>query len=516
LFLYDLPSEVVNATYEWIWAKVTEGDLRSMAELAVTDPLLHPADQRLPVVQGHGAGPFHSQRIAPVAQRTRTLQEMQPPMFIRTPASTVRFTAIALTAVLSLSLWSHAADSVSPGSLQPGDLVGICGDSITEQRLYSVFISDYLLMCQPQPKLSTVQFGQPGEPATGFLGRMKSEALVFKPTVATVCYGMNDGGYVATKPNYVKGYRGSMTTILDNLKASGVHFIVLGTPGAVDTFYFKGLKGKGIVSTPEVYNQTLADFGQAAKEVAGQEGVGFADIHALMIDVMAKAKAQNGPDFCVAGPDGIHPYPDGHLIMAYAFLKALGCDGNIGTITIDLKADRAEATEGTKVLSTKDGTVELESTRYPFCFAEGDIKDAKSARSILPFLPFNADLNRYQLVVKNASSKSLKVTWGTQSKIFSAEDLTKGINLAAEFLDNPFNTAFLAVQAKISDQEAFENVATRTLLRSIPVWNDSVPEAKDIVAQLPAKVLAKWQTFREASAAAVVPVKHEIKIEEVK
>ena len=406
-----------------------------------------------------------------------------------------------------------AADSASPGRLQPGDLVGICGDSITEQRLYSIFVSDYLLMCQPQPKLSTVQFGQPGEPAFGFLGRMKNEALVFKPTVATVCYGMNDGGYVATTPNSLKGYRGSMKVMVDNFKAAGVRFIVLGTPGAVDTFYFKGARGN--VTSPEVYNQTLADFGQAAKEVAEQEGVGFANIHSTMIDVMAKAKAQNGPDFCVAGPDGIHPYADGHLIMAYAFLRALGCDGNIGTITVDLKADQARATEGTKVLSTKAGTVEFESIRYPFCFAQGEIKDPKSARSILPFLPFNADLNRYRLVVTNASSKSLKVTWGAQSKIFSAGDLAKGINLAAEFLDNPFNDSFLAVQAKLSEQEAFENVGTRTLLHSIPAWNDAVPEAKDIVAQLPAKVLAKWQTLREGSAAAVVPVRHAIKIEAV-
>ena len=397
--------------------------------------------------------------------------------------------------------------------MQPGNLVGICGDSITEQRLYSAFISDYLLMCQPQPKLSTIQFGQPGEPAGGFLGRMKTEALPFKFTVATICYGMNDGGYVATNPNSVKSYRNSTTAILDNMKAAGVRFIVLGTPGAVDTFYFKGFRGS--TTTPEVYNQTLADFGQAAKEVAQQEGVGFADIHDTMLDVMAKAKAQNGANFCVAGPDGIHPYPDGHLIMAYAFLKALGCDGNIGMITVDLKADQAEATEGTKVLSTKDGTVELESTRYPFCFAPGDVKDPKSARSILPFLPFNADLNRYQLVVKNASSKSLKVTWGSQSKTFSADDLAKGINLADEFLDNPFNTAFFAVQAKILEQEAFENLATRALLHSISGW-DSIPEAKDIVAQLPAMVLAKWQTFRDASAAAVIPVKHEIKIEELK
>ncbi len=28
------------------------------------------------------------------------------------------------------------------------------------------------------------------------------------------------------------------------------------------------------------------------------------------------------------GRDGVHPDRNGHLVMAYAFLKALGCDGN--------------------------------------------------------------------------------------------------------------------------------------------------------------------------------------------
>ena len=407
--------------------------------------------------------------------------------------------------------WSHAEDKTSsPGRLQPGDLVGICGDSITEQKLYSLYIADYLLMCQPQPKLAAIQFGWSGERAPSCLARMKNDALVYKPTVVTTCYGMNDGGYIATKPDLLETYRTSMTSIVDTFKAEGVRFIVVGTPGAVDTFYYKGK-----ATPPEVYNQTLADFGQAAKEVAAKEGVGFADVHGAMMNVMAKAKAANGQDFCVTGGDGVHPPPDGHLIMAYAFLKALGCDGTIGTITVDLKANQAEATEGTKVLSDQNGTIELESTRYPFCFAEGDAKDPKTPRSILPFLPFNADLNRYVLVVKNAPSASLKITWGTQSKTFSADELAKGINLAAEFLDNPFSAPFAAAQQKIADEQVFETSSNKVFLHSLPMWNDAFPDLKDVTANLSAKVIEKWKTLRDASVAAVVPVKHEIKIEAV-
>src|SRR3982750_3894770 len=79
--------------------------------------------------------------------------------------------------------------------LQKGDFVAVAGDSITEQKLYSVYIEDYLLMCKPQPDLRVMQFGWSGETSWGFLQKMPNEALKFDMTVATTCYGMNDGGY---------------------------------------------------------------------------------------------------------------------------------------------------------------------------------------------------------------------------------------------------------------------------------------------------------------------------------
>ena len=50
--------------------------------------------------------------------------------------------------------------------------MAIAGDSITEQKQYSVFIEDYLLMCKPQADLRTVQLGWSGETSWGFLSKM--------------------------------------------------------------------------------------------------------------------------------------------------------------------------------------------------------------------------------------------------------------------------------------------------------------------------------------------------------
>src|SRR5882757_10822659 len=96
---------------------------------------------------------------------------------------------------LFLALLIALLCSRAQAQLQKGDFVAIAGDSITEQKQYSVFIEDYLLMCKPQPDLRVMQFGWGGETSWGFLGKMPTQALRFDMTVATTCYGMNDGGY---------------------------------------------------------------------------------------------------------------------------------------------------------------------------------------------------------------------------------------------------------------------------------------------------------------------------------
>src|SRR3954469_13428262 len=84
------------------------------------------------------------------------------------------------------------AAATGKGLVEPGDTIAVIGDSITEQKQYSVFIEDYLLMCQPAEKLRVSQFGWGGETAAGFQKRMRNDTLRFNPTVITTCFGMND------------------------------------------------------------------------------------------------------------------------------------------------------------------------------------------------------------------------------------------------------------------------------------------------------------------------------------
>lgn len=398
--------------------------------------------------------------------------------------------------------------------LKDGDVVAICGDSITQQGIYSVFIEDYLRMCQPVKNVQPIQCGWSGGSASHFADIMNRTALVFSPTVATTCYGMNDGGYSVITEAIEKNYRDGLTRAVKKLKENGVRTIIVGTPGGVDTFYFKNPKTK---ATADEYNQTLGRLGEIAKEVAKAEGCNFADLHTPIMETMSKAKAALGPKYPVlSSTDGVHAGPNGHLIMAYAFLKAMGFDGNIGTIEFDAAKGQATATDGHKVLSAQPGEIVIESIRYPYCFQRGNDHATGPTASILPYLPFNEDLNRYVLKVSNLSTPKAMITWGRESKEFTAEQLAQGINLAAEFLDNPFAGPFAEVSKQTSAKQSFETLFLKDYMgKTQPELSAVLPAKAEAFKQVEGGFRQIHDGLMDNVAATIVPVKHTIKVEAI-
>src|SRR5437762_10233891 len=116
--------------------------------------------------------------------------------------------------------------------LKRGDRLAICGDSITEQKMYSRLMEDYLTMCVPELNVSVRQYGWGGERAPGFLARVTNDCLRFKPTIATTCYGMNDHGYRPYEESIGERYRLNQRAIVEAFKAAGAR-VVLGSAGCV-------------------------------------------------------------------------------------------------------------------------------------------------------------------------------------------------------------------------------------------------------------------------------------------
>ena len=201
--------------------------------------------------------------------------------------------------------------------------------------------------------------------------------------------------------------------------------------------------------------------------------------------------------------------------MAGAFLKALGLDGEIGTIHVDLAAKKATASEGHTVVSETDGTVELESTRWPFCF-DASSTDPGSTRSILPFTGFNEDLNRLTLKVSGLSSAKAKVTWGDTTMEFTREQLEAGINLAAVFPATPFDASFRTVMEAVAAKQAYETVSIKNLVTHFRLFAEDAKTDAEFAAALATirkKVADKHAKLDAAVRTHLKPVKHRVKIE---
>lgn len=198
--------------------------------------------------------------------------------------------------------------------------------------------------------------------------------------------------------------------------------------------------------------------------------------------------------------------------MAYAFLKAMGLDGDLATFTVSWP-NQVRTTAGHVAAMTTNGVVEIESTRYPFCFTGGE-QDPEGTVSVLPFLPFNADLNRFMLVVENLSTPRAAVTWGPTTKEFSRDELAAGVNLAAEFLVNPFSEPFARVLGGVSLKEEKEHHLIKGFLHNLlgAVWLGEDAEAKAAVDILQQRVVKRLDAAQAEVQAQVVPVKHTITI----
>ncbi len=413
---------------------------------------------------------------------------------------------LLILALVCLTSWNGRGEEPL---MKAGQRLAIVGDSITEQKLYSRYIELYLLCCQPQLKARVMQFGWGGERASGFLRRMENDLGQFAPEFVTTCYGMNDGSYRAYTEEIGKAYGDPMREIVTRLKEAGAT-VVVGSPGVVDSTYFKR------DTAASVYNDNLAQLRDIAREIAKEHGMPFANVHDTMMGAMVKAKAELGDAYDVGGRDGVHPRPNGHLAMAHAFLKALGFDGDLGNISIDFTGE-ATAVNGHRVLGAKDGEIRLESSRYPFCFT-GPPSTSEGTRSILPFLPFNEELNRLTLTVRNLPAESAEVTWGDEAKVFSKEQLETGINLAAEFLDSPLAVAFSGVERAVAVKQAFETTMIKQHITNHATLGTLFPEdaeVKGAVETLAGKLWQRQEELARLAAEMVKPVEHSLVVKPI-
>ena len=189
--------------------------------------------------------------------------------------------------------------------------------------------------------------------------------------------------------------------------------------------------------------------------------------------------------------------------MARSFLRAMGLDGDIGTFTVDLKDGQAQVTAGHKMESFANGELTVTSARYPFC-DDGPTNQTTSIRAGMSLVPFNQELNRLMLVVKNIGAPRCQVIWGGVTNTYTAEQLSAGINLADDFAVNPFSEAFKNVDAAVAAKQAYETRQIKSAFHST--------ESRTNMEAVVARTEAERAPLAEAIATAFVPVRHVLRL----
>ena len=273
-----------------------------------------------------------------------------------------------------------------PGlNLKDGDRVIFIGDSITHQCLYTQYVENFFYTRYPNTRLHFRNAGVGGDRAIDALDRFDDDIASFKPTVATILLGMNDGSYKDFDPAVFATYAKDMTTLLDKLDALKVRVFLM-SPTMFDHHAAEvRMATNPKQRNPENYNAVLAYSGKWAQEVAIKRHYGFVDMYGPL-NALTIEQRKTDPDFTFI-PDAIHPAAAGQFIMAYSVIDAFGEPNSVWAVT----ASAGPKGEGWKVVTTPGSKVSVNGgelgksltfTLEPKCLPWGVPEDAKLGATV--------------------------------------------------------------------------------------------------------------------------------------
>ncbi|HSI13101.1 MAG TPA: SGNH/GDSL hydrolase family protein [Chthoniobacter sp.] len=268
-------------------------------------------------------------------------------------------TLLATSAVFAAD--AKPAPAAAPTDLKPfveginlkdGDTVVFLGDSITHQCLYTQYIEDYFYTRYPKLHIHFHNSGVGGDRAKDALTRFDEDVAKYKPNYVTILLGMNDGSYRDYDKAIFDTYQADMTTVLDKIAALGATAIPM-TPTMFDS-RSKVLKGDNQEPRNTYYNGVLALYGQWLHEQAQNRGLGFVDMFSPLNNLTIAARKKT-PNFTMIA-DGVHPGPNGQVVMATAILEDIVPRSQVTQITVDDKAGKLTPTAAGGKITDFNGT----------------------------------------------------------------------------------------------------------------------------------------------------------------
>lgn len=328
------------------------------------------------------------------------------------------------------------AQQVTP--FEKGDRAVFLGNSITDGGHYHSYIWLYYMTRFPYMDLTVCNAGIGGDTVKDMYERLEGDVLDKQPTVLMVTFGMNDTGYYEYngdnaaqfgEEKYKACYENFKKLEADLKLLSGVRVVMVGgspfdEKAKIESASFKGKNA--------VMDRVVAFQRRSAEE----NGWEFVDFSAPMTAINEREQVSN-PSFTLCGSDRIHPGNDGHMVMAYLFLKAQGFAGKaVAEIEVDAARRKAVKANNCKISKIKGDSRELsfqyhaDALPYPMdTVTRGWGAVGKQARAA-DVVPFVEEMNREVLCVKGLSGTYGVYIDDVEIGEWSAEELAAGVNMA--------------------------------------------------------------------------------------
>ena len=416
-------------------------------------------------------------------------------------------------ALLTFAGAAGAQGPAKPFQLIDGDRVVFYGDSITEQRLYTTLVENYVVTRFPHRNVTFVHSGWGGDRVSGGGGgpidlRLQRDVVTYKPTVVTVMLGMNDGGYRAFDQGIFDTYTQGYTHILDTVQAAlpGVRLTLI-QPSPYDDVTRAG-------NFPGGYNATLVRYSQWVQEAAAKGHETVADLNTPVNAMLQRANATDPTLAQKIIPDRVHPSPAGHMVMAEALLKSWNAPALVTSVKIDAARRRVVQASNTEITAVKSGQAKSGQViswtqmdgALPLPVEWGD----PTVALVLKSSDFTDALDQEMLQVTGlrlAARYTLKID-GQAVGDFTSGQLASGVNLA------PLPTPMAQQARRVMELTSRHNDQHFTRWRTIqvPLQGHKSPEVQEALPPLLAALDAEEAATVAEQRAAAQPVPHQYEL----
>ncbi len=321
-------------------------------------------------------------------------------------------------------------------ALKNNDRVVFYGDSITDQRQYTIMTEDFVVTRFPGQKITFIHSGWGGDRVGGGGGgkidtRLDRDVTAYKPTVVTVMLGMNDAAYRAYDAGIFQTYTSGYEHLVNKVRTDnpGVRLTLIQPSPYDDVTRAPGFPGG--------YNATLLRYSGYVRDLAGRTPLAqTADLNTLPVQMLQKANEADNATAQKIIPDRVHPGAGGHLIMAQALLQAWNAPALVSSVSLDAPSAKMTGATNAQISNVKGNANTLSWTckegALPFPL-NLDGKDAPYTLA-LKSSDFVQALDQEILAVKGLAPGryALNIDGGgaTPAGTFTSEELAAGVNLA--------------------------------------------------------------------------------------